>query len=167
MAYVLTPARTDALACGGFIALCFGHPRYRAWLLKYSGFLASALFAILALWFAFKEKLGLGGALGLTFLSSLLAILYALIVFRAAALPNRFLRWKWLRQAGRYSYAAYVIHFPLFMAFLPLFKRSAPLNPLFAGACFLLFVGATFSLAALSWHCFEKRILAWKAVIAP
>jgi peptidoglycan/LPS O-acetylase OafA/YrhL len=68
--------------------------------------------------------------------------------------PPRFLQWFWMRWIGQISYGVYVIHALL----------SRPLHARFDSpvVVFVLLLGLTLPLAALSWYFFEAPILAHK-----
>lgn len=109
---------------------------------------------------------------------TLLAALFAALILIAVTVPNesimtRTLRWSPLRFMGKYSYAIYVFHFPILFAlvqmkvedyprFMQAFAVSHPrlLN-------LLLMVGASISLALISWNLFEKRFLRLKKYTEP
>jgi peptidoglycan/LPS O-acetylase OafA/YrhL len=68
--------------------------------------------------------------------------------------PPRFLQWFWMRWIGQISYGVYVIHALL----------SRPLHARFDSPVivFVLLLGLTLPLAAMSWYFFEAPILANK-----
>jgi len=68
--------------------------------------------------------------------------------------PPGFLQWFWMRWIGQISYGVYVIHALL----------SRPLHARFDSpvVMFVLLIGLTLPLAALSWYFFEAPILAQK-----
>jgi peptidoglycan/LPS O-acetylase OafA/YrhL len=68
--------------------------------------------------------------------------------------PPRFLQWSWIRWIGQISYGMYVIHALL----------GRPLHARFDSpvVVFVLQLGLTLPLAALSWYFFEAPILAQK-----
>lgn len=68
--------------------------------------------------------------------------------------PPSFLTWRWLRWIGQISYGVYVIH-ALFGHWLHAHFTSGPV-------VFVLQVGITIPLAALSWYAFEAPILGLK-----
>jgi peptidoglycan/LPS O-acetylase OafA/YrhL len=174
IAYALTPARMDTLAAGALIALAVRDPVSREWLVKYATRIMLLLSIVLCAWFLAKPYFRLDHALTAALLPSLLAAMYSLSVFQVVISRDtsgwvaQMLRFQWLQVAGRLSYAAYVIHFPLLIATM---RLSTPLvTPWKPAIALLLFSGgiaATFLLAAISWNLLEKRILRYKMVLAP
>jgi peptidoglycan/LPS O-acetylase OafA/YrhL len=152
IAYVLTPARADGLAFGALVAILLREPRLRAAIGRHSTAVISAIVFVLLAWFGLKARFHLESAATLSVLYTLLSVGYGLIVFRSASractndLTQRILRSRILRKAGRYSYAAYVFHFPLLVATRPIFE-SLPLQ--------------TRQLLAVPWF------LRWKDILAP
>jgi peptidoglycan/LPS O-acetylase OafA/YrhL len=174
IAYVLTPARADGLAFGAIVAIVLRHQRLRAAVLRYSGPALAAIVALLLAWFGVKGRLHLESPATLSLLYTLLAGAYALIVLRAsdgaggAAPVQKLLRLWLLRRAGRYSYAAYVFHFPLLFATMPLFLAlSERGRHIVALPWFLAGIAVTFLLARISWSLMEQPILRLKPVLAP
>ncbi len=166
--YVLTPARADTIAFGALMAVAARDRACRRFFMSHANRIILGSAALLTAYFVFRVKLRLNSPLSLTLVYSILAVMYGLVVFRASEssgsseLSQRFLRASPLRLAGRYSYAAYVIHYLLLAVTLPWFQSAAPhwqqmlAIPYVAGG-----ITATFLLAALSWHVMEKRILDW------
>jgi len=174
IAYVLTPARADGLAFGALVAIVLRDERMRAAALRYSGVALAAIISLLLVWFGVKARFHLESPATLSALYTVLACAYALIVLRSAdAAGDRgavqaFLRWRLLRKAGRYSYAAYVFHFPLLVATMPLFLAlSERGRHLLALPWFLAGIALTFLLARISWSVMEAPILRLKTVLAP
>lgn len=182
VAYVLTPSRLDGLAIGALVAIAVRSPGINAWFQRHMRIPIVCALVLIPGWYWAGSSLMptrmLADGLKSPWLAScqytLFALAYASLVWGAVlntgqeGWPLRLLRCWPLQQAGRYSYAAYVFHLPLFYLLFPL---DAPLSqqartlaslPLFLGGIFLSFL-----LAALSWHTMEKRILAWKDVLVP
>jgi peptidoglycan/LPS O-acetylase OafA/YrhL len=95
-------------------------------------------------------------------------IVYSIDPASQGKLLTRFLRTSFMRFLGKYSYAMYIIHFPL--AWLLEEKGfGVSMFPLIGGSAipsmiaFTLMAGTlTTMLALLSWHLFEKRLLRLK-----
>jgi len=174
IAYVLTPARADGLAFGAVVAIVLRDERLRAAALRYSGAALGAIVSLLLMWFGVKARFHLESAATLSLLYTLLACAYALIVLRAAdaagggSAAQKVLRFQFLRRAGRYSYAAYVFHFPLLVATMPLFLGLSDRGRhLLALPWFLAGIAMTFLLARISWSLMEAPILRLKSALAP
>ena len=174
MASTLTPSRADGLAFGALVAVILRHPQVAVRLMGYSTASIACVGGGLALWFGLKSRLHLESAGTLALLYSVLGVGYGLLVLRAiwksggSELALRVLRKPLLRQAGRYSYAAYVFHLPV----LDVMEQG--MARLGWGArpemALIWFVGSfvvTFGLARISWQLMEAPILKWKDVFAP
>ena len=156
------------------MAILLREPRFRAAIVRHSTAAICAIVGVLLAWFGLKVRFHLESAATLSVLPTLLSVGFGLIVLRSASrtctrdLMQRILRLHVLRKAGRYSYAAYVFHFPLLVATRPIFD-SLPLltRQLLAVPWFLGGVAATFFLARLSWSLLEAPILRWKDILAP
>jgi peptidoglycan/LPS O-acetylase OafA/YrhL len=79
---------------------------------------------------------------------------------------SRFLRWTPLRVIGLYSYAAYLVHWPVMMITDRLLAHADITGATFVSLFVPISLGATFALAYLSWHLIEKRCLAQRARFA-
>ncbi len=170
MIYMFTICRMDALAAGGLCALLLrasGTIQYldrRRHLLAPCGLALGAAAALLTSGFAPFA------ATTLTYGHSLLAISIALILL-SLVLPHppgvsstlqRLLAFGPLRSTGKYSYAMYVLHIPLFAiaATLPQSVRTMSLeHPLLNT---VILTGCCYLAGALSYHVIEKPFLALK-----
>jgi peptidoglycan/LPS O-acetylase OafA/YrhL len=173
-AYVLTPARADALAVGALVAIGLRTPgapermrRAAPWAL------AASAAAVAALWWARGSFFG-GDPSVQVWGFGPLALGYAAVLvlaLPAAGGPSRLgraLSAGWLRSAGRYSYGLYVLHYPIFLGLEALGVSSAVLASSLGSELLgiLAFAaiggGASIAGALLSWHLIEKRFLALK-----
>lgn len=171
-AYVLSPARIDALAVGALLALIargpYGLSRLAPFALPAAGLTASAV-ALIGVWrhgFPYSDLVV--GTIGHTVLACLFA---ATLVMGLTSSPSSALG-RWLASPiltffGRYSYALYVFHNPLlffrpsFLSFtsIPqLLGSQLPALLLYIMLAILVCVG----LALLSWHVYEKQFLKLK-----
>jgi peptidoglycan/LPS O-acetylase OafA/YrhL len=170
-AYVLTPARADTLALGGFVALVVRSPNGIVQLRRWGPrLLAGSTAAVVGvfLWRGPDYHDAVVKTLGL----SLLAILFAGLVAVAVSSPERSLTQRVLGTPllvsfGRYSYALYVFHHVL-LYFKPT-GWSAERLPMLWGSIVparvtyaVLGIAITFGLAMLSWHAYEKQFLKLK-----
>jgi peptidoglycan/LPS O-acetylase OafA/YrhL len=165
-AYVLTPARLDALALGGVLAVIAnkagGLQPWRRLAGLVGGMSAIALGAI-AIW---RRGLWSGdtvtGTVGLTLLACFFGTLVVLSVTAPRRdLLSRLLRSEALMTLGRYSYGLYVFHHPIALVM----GRVVQIHdlPLVLGSRLPTFVlytllggGLSLAVSALSWHSIEK-----------
>ena len=172
-AYVLTPARMDALAMGALVAVAAREPawwprvrRSAPWLLG-----ASAA-AVAAIWVRQGGLFGGDPVVQVWAFGPLAAGFAALLVLALDGVENsrlsRTLNWPALRSAGKYSYGLYVLHYPIFLAleaagFTSLALAGATGSRLLGVLAFAAVAGlATLAAALLSWELLEKRFLRWK-----
>jgi peptidoglycan/LPS O-acetylase OafA/YrhL len=173
-AYVLAPARMDALAVGGLLALVargtdgLSPWRHHAWWA-----LASSL-AVLAAILLWRRELVPEDAVMFTGGFSLLAVFFgALLTLTVTSPPGSALATLFSSSAltlmGRYSYGLYVFHVPLFGLLrrrgITISSFEAVLGSHAAGhiAYVLGAGGAALLMAMVSWHLFESQILKWKS----
>ena len=174
LASALTPARADGLAYGALVAIVLRDPVVCARLMRHSVASIAAVGGVLLVWFGLKSRFHLESAATLAALYSMLGIGYGLIVLQAVRRTGesdamqRVLRMRVLRQAGRYSYGAYVFHLPVLAMTEGLFLKLSPeLRELAVIPWFLGTFAITFGLAWLSWRFIESPILKKKDVWAP
>jgi peptidoglycan/LPS O-acetylase OafA/YrhL len=153
-AYLLSPARFDALAAGGLLALLLqrGHPMQR--LVGQTAAVGAGLLVLgvtlphTGLWAVADEwaAVALSGA----------AILGAARGYRGLA--GRVLQSRLMVYLGTISYGIYVIHYPIPRAASHI-HNQVWLHLFEHGVSRLLLVSAlSIALAAISWHWFEKPI---------
>lgn len=177
--YLVTPCRADELAIGSLMAILLAD-RVSANKLARFARLATAPLAIVATSLVFSGLMTLVWSPTLT--SSTIAVktltfslngfLFGSVITRMVAddsmrFPRRLMETVPLRRLGRYSYAMYLVHYPL----VPLFDRLFPERALssimhsrMAGSlayCLLAFAAVT-ACAALSWHGLERHLLSLK-----
>jgi peptidoglycan/LPS O-acetylase OafA/YrhL len=167
-AYVGTFCRMDAPLAGCLAALLVRSPTWKARLETPAKLGAMVTIGALIAIAALQERPFIYGVVGVTGGLALAAAGFGSIVFLIGATPGRRLaRWLdlWpLRSLGRYSYAIYCFHWPVYLVVMSSFGQRSE-TPGYA-AHFLALIGgavaATLILAFASWHLFEKRILALK-----
>ncbi len=175
-AYVLTPARMDALALGALVAIAAREPAW--WPRVRSGapwvlWLSAA--AVAAVWIHQGGFFGGDPVVQVWAFGPLAAGFAALLVLALEARPSG-LSWALdrpaLRGAGKYSYGLYVLHYPIFLALeaagFTSLALAGVLGSRIAGmAAFAAASGAaTFAAALLSWNLLEKPFLRWKELVA-
>ena len=175
-AYVLTPARMDALALGALVAIAVREPswwprvrRAAPWVLG-----ASAA-AVAAVWVHRGGFFGGDPVVQVWAFGPLAAGFAALLVLAIDPAPSsallRALKRPALRGAGKYSYGLYVLHYPIFLAleaagFTSLALASVLGSRIAGMLAFAAVAGAaTFAAALLSWNLLEKRFLRWKDLV--
>jgi peptidoglycan/LPS O-acetylase OafA/YrhL len=172
-AYVLTPARMDALALGALVAVAAREPawwprvrRGAPWLL------AASSAAVAAVWVRQGGLFGGDPVVQVWAFGPLAAGFAALLVLaldgEGTSRLSRALRNRTLRGAGKYSYGLYVLHYPIFLAleaagFTSLALADATGSRLLGVLAFAGVAGAaTLAAALLSWNLLEKPFLRWK-----
>ena len=171
-AYVLAPARMDALAAGAALALVWRAPggvsRYRRWAWPAVG-TGCALFVFTANLHSSGRMDGVPFAtLGYSSLALLFTALLTLAIESGRDQPAAFFARREMRFLGKYSYALYVFHLPV-AYFVAHGLFGAGQIPHFMGSqlpgVFLFFAvsgAVSIALALASWHLYEKHFLALK-----
>jgi peptidoglycan/LPS O-acetylase OafA/YrhL len=166
-AYVLTPARMDALAMGALLAVLARDERASAWLRGRSGaILLIAAVLGLGMIAVYGEAL-MDPAMGTVGYSTTAffgaAVILHLVVHRASV-GSRALATTFMRSLGAWSYGAYLYHLPLIQLCRPLRDRISAWNGglpgHFAWIIAMLFV--VIGTAAVSHRLIEKPILAFR-----
>ncbi len=171
--YTLTPTRVDALAAGALVALALRDAGDRRAAARLAGPVAAAsaaaVAAVVVATGGFSDLDGRVIVWGLTPIALLFASVMTMQLTAASARPVA--RWcsvAALRFLGRYSYALYIVHWPI-ATWLAWQIPAHAMLPAFAGSRLLsalLFVALAFVLsmtaAWLSWHLYEKQFLKLK-----
>jgi peptidoglycan/LPS O-acetylase OafA/YrhL len=170
-AYVLMPARMDALSAGAFVALVLQGPTPRVQVTRYSRVALAAFAAALCVLISVRRSSDPEDALVATFgyccLAGFFASLLAGLVTSAHLNAGRLLESRFMRALGKYSYGLYVFHHPL-LYLLPPAQLSVALHTYIdsdalARIAAILGVLAVCGAAAVaSWHLFEQPILRMK-----
>jgi peptidoglycan/LPS O-acetylase OafA/YrhL len=175
-AYVLTPARMDALGMGALVAVAVREPTWWPRARRAApGVLAAAAAAVGAVWARQGGLFGGDPAVQVWAFGPLAAGFAAVLVLAldGAGSPafTRGLSWRPLRTAGKYGYGLYVLHYPAFLALEAAGITSGVLAGRLGGrvagiAAFVALAGAvSFAGAWLSWHALEKHFLRWKDLV--
>lgn len=170
--YLLTPCRVDGLAMGGLLALLVRTnlpvERVRKWVGGVGVFSLVALVGVSFLRGGFNHYGRTMNLAGFTLLAVVFASLLAVVISDHPAAPlRRAMEWRTLRIVGKYSFAMYVLHHMLLRPFLICFAPASLgrlLHSTNAGilAFAVLSALATYVLAFLSWHLYEKHFLRLK-----
>jgi peptidoglycan/LPS O-acetylase OafA/YrhL len=170
-AFTLMPARMDALALGGLIAICYRDPvGWRRVQRLWAPVGAAALTVIIVMYVVRGNMrvpdlglstIGYGSA---DWLSA------ALLVY-ALTTPVTVLTAPVLRFFGRYSYALYLLHLPVLLAMHPVTDWLVA-RPLILGSplpwmmlSLAISIGATTCLALVSWILLERPFLSLKRYV--
>jgi peptidoglycan/LPS O-acetylase OafA/YrhL len=165
--YRLTPTRMDGLALGSLTALAvrFFRERWERWIFPVAAISAFGLLYVLSRSQAFYWGDPLMACLG----TPLLVVLFACLVFAAATSASpilaRCLRVPFLRTAGKYSYAMYVLHSIPYNITIDWLRNWLHGKDVGTAIFFkALYIPALMLIALiagwLSWHLLEKRFLA-------
>jgi len=156
-AYVLMPARADALMLGVLAAVALRRSDIRALAITRRSALYGAL-ALLSLGVVGMALMHetVGSPRMVLYGYTVIALFYSVVLVLAVTVSEgeilgRMLRSAWLGRIGTIAYGVYLVHLPV-----------AGLVSLLGGAPALVFVvatGVTFTLAALSWKYFEKPLV--------
>jgi peptidoglycan/LPS O-acetylase OafA/YrhL len=177
-AYVLAPARMDALALGALLALLARRPNGLLTWRSYAWSVGSGAGVLLAAIFMWKRGLNeddiwvatLGHTLLAVFFGSILTLV--LTSSQGSVLKSLFSS-RALGLLGRYSYALYVFHHPIVILMRRKLFTVPELPVLFgsqlAGQFLFILIGGGVSLlvALASWHLYEAHFLKLKDRFSP
>jgi peptidoglycan/LPS O-acetylase OafA/YrhL len=173
--YEITPARLEPLALGALIAIVLRDETWHRIAVRvWKPMFVIAFGGVLAMFFWYhglSQAQPLDQTLGYFLIASASAAAVGGAVLRGAE-PS-LLRWRPLRACGKYSYALYVLHYPLYCSLLGRITASPRLEAMilhsrlvylgFIAVCFTM----SFALALISWHVLEKRFLRLKDRFVP
>ena len=169
--YLFTMARWDALAAGALLAASLRNDRSRALVQalrgKLTALLALALVALIVKQHGFHSEEAPVAIIGQSLIVGLSFCLLSYAVdsgTRTSHHLQRLLAWRRLRTVGKYSYAMYILLFPIHHAL------KVPLGPWVTATddslrivrvvmYLVLILVLSFSVALLSWHIIEKPFL--------
>jgi peptidoglycan/LPS O-acetylase OafA/YrhL len=167
--YELTPFRVEPLAFGSLGALLVRQRRMVLVLNRRCLFgmgICGVLLLSVALWSG--RSTSVGKAPMATYGYTAFALMYVSLVLYAylySGSPTRIaalLRRPVLRSFGKYSYAIYVFHYPLFIIYGLVLPRASVLVPpqarlLFWLVALLVGIASSYAVALTSWHLLEKH----------
>ncbi len=98
---------------------------------------------------------------------SAFAVLFSALIYRSITAPgsvSAFLSGKLFCWFGKYSYAIYIFHWPITQAYTAIATKRISIESPYLSAlcCFAFVILVSGGIAYLSWHLFEKRVLALK-----
>lgn len=173
-AFVLTPARIDALAFGAYLAVSAREPAglrlLARWAPPAAAWLSLSLVAVFVLRRGLAADDPVVSSVGHTLLAGLFGAILVLAVTSARdGVMGRVFNSPLLRFFGRYSYALYVFHHPILFlvpAVLPLgLVPSVFGSQLLRQLVFLIIAtGVSVAGALVSWHLWEKQFLKLKGL---
>lgn len=170
----ITPARVDSLMLGAIVAIVqrddglFADSRvFASWV---TGVVMAALFAIVAYASAgFEFYTFAVSTAGLSILAGLFAwVILKTVESDGSGAWQGVVRSGILRSLGKYSYGMYVFHYPLNLIVLNAVTQRPSIGKYFAlgwpvAIAYTTFmIAATYALASLSWHLYERRFLTLK-----
>jgi len=163
--YTSTLTRLDPLAAGALLAAAMRIPELRrkvsthAAAITWSG--AAAFAVLIAYNRCYDTDLPSIAILAYSFLAILFTGVLALLVTQGPDHRlNRVFSTRWLRQIGKVSYVAYIVHAPV----LALAERLVPGRP---ALLWLLSAALTLAVSFASWRFFERPLLKLKDRLAP
>ena len=175
--YMFTLCRMDALGMGGAVAAVLRIPEYREAAVRWRGRIALAAGALFVVGLFATRGYARTGFSDQTFGYTILALTSAALVLLAVLDHERGRGWigaalenPVLRSFGKYSYAIYLFHQPLNqMVGAPLLHRLLPQGTPFAAGCAYMasVTAASYVMALISYHGYEKHFLALKRYFVP
>ena len=176
-AYMFTVCRMDALAVGAAVAALIRMPAAHAWLVDQRGRIAVGAGALFVAGFVTTggyARTGLPDQVyGYTILAVMFAALVVLVVLdheRGRGRIGAIFSHRILRSFGTYSYGIYLFHqFINQLIGVPLLDRLLPHGTgIKAGIVYMLAVtAASYAIAFVSYHAYEKHFLALKRHFTP
>jgi peptidoglycan/LPS O-acetylase OafA/YrhL len=171
--YTLTPARLDALAAGSLLALVARDPAMLREFARYAWPAAAAAGTLVIALFAWHREFSPFEASVQTAGFSALVVLFAALLLKTSqAAPGSVVHGmmtpSWLRALGRYSYALYVVHWPVAVIINRQWNIAEEAPEAFGSALpgrllfFALAFAISYAIAFASWHLFEKQFLRLK-----
>jgi peptidoglycan/LPS O-acetylase OafA/YrhL len=158
----------DALAMGGAVAAAMAVPELREWCLARGRLIRPAAAGVFLVGAAVTKLYRQLGFLAQTAGYSLLAAAFALWVLSIAVGGGAdWLKSRFLRAAGKYSYALYVFHFPFSMIWRR-WMTGATASPVVNDVMQVVLASAiVWAMAMVSWRLVEAPVLRLKRHFEP
>jgi peptidoglycan/LPS O-acetylase OafA/YrhL len=175
MLYMFTNCRMDALALGAAAAVLSQDSTAMQWISRHIRALMLAVLGTLAIAALCTHVFAVYDPRTLIAGQTLLALAFAVVMPGIERVPRdgviglvpRLLEMRWLRLVGRYSFAMYVFHLPLLIAFGHDLKQwAAPAGAAAPLVTALVVVLLSFLAGMLSYHLVEKHFLKLKSAFA-
>ena len=176
-AYMFTVCRMDALAVGAAVAALLRMPPAHAWLVRERRWIAPGAAALFVAGLVTTRGYARAGAADQAHGYTILALVFAALVLVVALDHERGRGWlgalfehRLLRSFGKYSYGIYLFHqFINQLIGVPLLDRLLPRGiGIKAGLAYMVAVtAASYALAFVSYHAYEKHFLALKRHFTP
>jgi peptidoglycan/LPS O-acetylase OafA/YrhL len=173
--YMFTNCRMDALAMGAGAAALSLYPAWTQWLARNIRAVQLIVLAVVLVAAFFSHSYSVYDPRTLIVGQTLLAAAFALLIAGIGSIaPNTFghtlrrlLEMRWLRTVGRYSFAMYVFHMAILLAFgdsiLDALAFAGSATPLLYSLAAILL---SFLAGLISYHLVEKHFLRLKPVLA-
>lgn len=171
--YTMTFTHLDGLAVGSSLAVCLRSPQLAARAMRWLPIaFVVGMFGLIAVRVADRDLFYWSKAMA-TFGYTFAAILFGALLLwvlngKRTFGVARFFSTAFMCQAGRYSYALYMLHVPVASVLFPLMARQLEHYKSIIGydgvfiACGVGSFAISWLLAVASWHLFEKHVLALK-----
>jgi peptidoglycan/LPS O-acetylase OafA/YrhL len=173
---MFTICRIDALGLGALAAALLRIPEYRERVVRWRGGITLAASTLFVFGLFATHGYARTTFDGQTFGYTILALTFAVLVLLAVLDHERGRGWigavfnnAVLRSFGKYSYAIYLFHQPLNqMVGTPLLHSLVPQGGLEAGCAYMVSgTAASYAMAFVSYHGYEKHFLALKRYFPP
>jgi len=161
----MTPCRADSLAIGMLAAVLWRREGFRPWLEAHCALLygiLGVLFAgVVALWkWSPESRTYSMESIGFTWLAAFFVVILLLVLIRRDGPLARLARMAWLRELGRVSYCAYIIHLVVNVICHSFLRHAPPATTDLRGALVTVFAAfATYAIAWVSWRVLEGPLL--------
>jgi peptidoglycan/LPS O-acetylase OafA/YrhL len=176
--YTFTITRADAFAIGALLSLAARRPSWTKIFMRHGRTMLLAVSIGLMAVIGVSRGFGQYQPAVLLAGQTVIALWFAILMFMTLAPRGKerqlsdLLESGWLRSLGKYSYAIYVVHYPMHALVrdrvMPVINRDSQLESIALTAAYaILILAASYAMAIASWHVYEKHFLALKNRWAP